>query len=102
MQPRPALPAVLRILLDDRGDALRRYRPAEEVALCRVAPPAPQEDGLLRRLHSLRHDTEVEIAGDADHRGDNRGVAVARLHVADEEAVDLHARDREALQVIQR
>src|SRR6266571_4966563 len=102
MQPRPALAAVLRMLLDDRGDALRRHRPAEEIALRRVALPAPQEDGLLCRLHSLGHDAEMEIARDADHRGDDGGIAAARLHVADEEAVDLHARDGEALEVIQR
>ena len=79
-----------------------RQRLGIEVALRLLALLVQEERRLRGRLHALRDHFEAEIVRHRDQRAHDRGVAGVVGDLADEAAVDLDPRQREARQIAER
>jgi hypothetical protein len=83
-------------------DDVRVLRAAEEEALGGVAARALEVPELLGGLDALGGHRQAERVPELDHGADDRDVLGAVRQAADERAVDLHAVDGEAPQVLER
>src|SRR5271170_6925000 len=79
--------------LQQLGELIGRYGPAEIVSLRFITMMSLQESHLLLRFHALRHDPEIQAAAHADNRADNRRIVRSGGDLVDERLVDLEGVD---------
>ncbi|MCY1276714.1 hypothetical protein D9M70_253820 [compost metagenome] len=85
-----------------RGELVRRHRPAEEEALHLVARVFAEEVQLFLALHALGDHHQVQAVGHGDDGAGDLRVLFAVGQAVDEAAVDLQHVDGELLEVVER
>src|SRR3569833_987154 len=83
-------------------DLAVRQRPAEEKTLHHVTAHFPQKRELFGCFDPFRHHAESEAACHGDDGGDNGGIVLIGLDVADESAIDLEGAYGKTLEIAQR
>jgi len=77
--------------LEQLGELLRNYRPAEIVALRFVTLVSLKKFQLLLRFHALRNDSQLQASAHADHGGHDGGPVGSGGDLTDEGLVDFGA-----------
>src|SRR3569623_3386898 len=96
-------PALQRTAATEVGvDLAVRHRPAEEITLHHVATHFPQKRELFGRFDPFRHHVEFEAACHGNDGGDDGGIVLIGLDVADEGAIDLEGANGKTLEIAQR
>ncbi|GCC44573.1 hypothetical protein chiPu_0028521, partial [Chiloscyllium punctatum] len=90
------------VAADQRGKLTDRSRPADQIALHRVAAFLGKEGELGLGLDAFGDDRHFKAVAEIDHRAHDRGRLRIAAEIDDEGAVDLDLVERKRLQIAQR
>ena len=98
----PSAERLKRAVFQNRGDGLKRHRPAVEIALCDVAAEVGQSVSLVAGFDAFRGDAHADVSGQVDDQLHDLGMHIALAHTLDEVLIDLDQVDGVCGEIVER